>query len=93
MPIELRKATFEGDDETIELEVSEYGFNVVHVATQNNTPTIWYETIVDPIITKLVMFKLLRSSTHIPESSKHVGSVHINYEWGGEIVWHIYQLQ
>ena len=93
MSIELRKATFERNDDYIELEVSEFGFNVVHIATQNNIPTIWYETIVDPVITRLVKFKLLRSNTNIPEYSHHVGSVHVDYEWDGEVVWHIYQLR
>lgn len=93
MPIELRKATFERDDETIELSVSQFGFKVVHVSTQNNIPTIWYETVVDSVITKIAKFKLIRSNTSIPEHSHHVGSVHVDYEeWGGEVVWHIYQL-
>lgn len=93
MPIELRKATFERNGDTIELNVSQYGFKVVHIATQNNIPTIWYETVVDPIISKDVKFKLLRSNTNIPENSHHVGSVHVDYEeWGSEVVWHVYQL-
>lgn len=94
MPIELHKATFEGNQSDITLKVSEFGFKVVHIATQKNKPTIWYETVPGAPLQKEVKFKLLRSNAGIPDKSEHVGAVHVDYEeWGGEVVWHVYQLR
>lgn len=93
MSIELLKASFHHSDD-ITLEVSSESFKVVHIASQNNLPTIWYETVKNPIRTQKVSFKLVRSSTDIPDKSFHVGAAHCDYEnWGGEVVWHIYQLR
>jgi hypothetical protein len=93
MSIELRKASFHHSDD-ITLEVSSESFKVVHIASQSNLPTIWYETVSNPIMTKKVSFKLVRSSCDIPDKAIHVGAAHCDYEeWGGEVVWHIYQLR
>lgn len=93
MPIELRKIKFERDVNKICVKASQFGFKVVHIATQNNIPTIWYETVPESPLTQDVEFRLLRSSSDIPDKSFHVGAVHINQAyWEGEVVWHVYQL-
>lgn len=93
MSIVLEKKSFNTTGDIV-LTVSAETFKVVHVASQNNVPTIWYETVKTPITTKQVKFKLVRSSTDLPDHSHHVGSVHVDYEeWGGEVVWHVYQLK
>lgn len=93
MPIILEKRSFHHSDD-ITLKVSAESFQVVHIASQNNIPTIWYETVKDPISTKQVSFKLVRSNCDIPDKGLHVGAAHCNYEdWGGEVVWHIYELR
>lgn len=91
-PLVLRKQSFKNGEE-ITLNVSAECFNVVHVATQDNKATIWFETIDNPITKQTVHFKKVRSGSEVPHNSKHVGVSRIDYEnWGGEVFWHIYQI-
>lgn len=91
-PLVLRKESFDNEEE-ITLFVSAESFKVVHVGSQNNKSTIWYETVKEPITKQTVHFMRVRSGSEVPAYSSHVGVSRIDYEnWGGEVFWHIYQI-
>lgn len=90
--VSLRKSSFD-TSEDIALKVSTEGFKVVHVGTQDDKSTIWYETVDPPITTMMVYFKRVRSGEVVPERGYHVGVSRVDYgSHGGEIFYHIYQI-
>lgn len=62
-------------------------FKVVHVSSHNGLPTIWYETLDNPIYRKQVTLHLIFDNDQIPDNSTHVGST----VYGNHMV-HIYQV-
>lgn len=91
-PLVLRKASFDTSGEMV-LHVSAEAFNVVHVDTQCDKPTIWYETIDNPPVKQVVKFLKVRSGGEVPNKSKHVGVSRVDYgNEGGEVFWHVYQI-
>lgn len=70
-----------------EIKVSAGAFKLLHVDEQNGVPTIWYETVEDPIMAKVVKFTYIGTGMQVLDNSVHVGSCKC-----GSYVWHVYQL-
>lgn len=63
-------------------------FKVIYVDLYNGLPTIWYETLDDPVYRKQVELRLIFDNENLPDNSIHVGSTLYN----GVKMVHIYQI-
>jgi len=62
-------------------------FNVIKVDTYKGLPTVWYETLPNPVKRSNVTLKLVFDDECVPHSSTHVGSTMCSH---GMV--HIYQV-
>lgn len=62
-------------------------FKVIHISTYNGLPTVWYETLDNPIHRRKVRLELVYDNEYIPDNSTHVGSC----LYGSQML-HMYQV-
>ena len=70
------------------ITVSAGAFRVLTVhRSANDIPTVWYETLENPIIPIGVKFQLIPTGGEVPDHSQYVGTT-----FGEKEVWHVYQI-
>lgn len=74
------------DGRTLEFDTAIDVFKVIHVQTYDGLPTVWYETLDEPIHRRKVKLVLVYDNQFLPDNSMHVGSC----LYGSEMI-HIYQ--
>lgn len=62
-------------------------FKVIKVDVYNGLPTVWYETLLNPVYRNKVTLKLVFDEEYIPDNSVHVGSA-----LSGDYMVHVYQV-
>jgi len=72
---------------TLEFDTAVDVFKVIRVFSCYGLPTVWYETLENPIHRRKVVLELCYDNEYIPDNSTHVGSTMC-----GNRMVHIYQV-
>lgn len=83
----VHRRSFPENEYSITFDTSIDVFKVLYVGIHDGLPTIWYETLSNPIYRKPVTLVLIRTNESIPDHSFHVGSTLYTQE-----MIHIYQM-
>lgn len=83
----IHQRSFYDYERVFEFDTAIDVFKVIHVETYNGLPTVWYETLDNPIYRRKVRLELIYDYEYIPDNSVHVGSC----LFGPNII-HVYQV-
>jgi hypothetical protein len=82
----VHRRSFEHDSNALQFDTAVDIFKVIHVYTYNGLPTVWYETLKNPIHRNKVTLHFIFDNEFIPDNSTHVGSAMF-----GSNMFHVYQ--
>ena len=74
----IHKRSFESvtynPERILEFDTAVDVFKVIHVDTVEGLPTVWYETLDNPVYRRKVVLQMCFDNERIPDNSTHVGS-------------------
>lgn len=83
----VHRRNFEHDSNTLQFDTAIDVFKVIHVSTYNGLPTVWYETLENPIHRRQVTLQIVLDDEFIPDNSTYTGSM----MYGSQML-HVYQV-